>query len=83
MRAYIIIGRVTRNNLDNVSHRAYFMGYVSTTGVIIYWNPDQNFYIQKDHHAWFDEYNYLIYPEDKHTPGSLLLQQDPEINLHN
>ena len=59
------------------------MGYAATTGVIIYWNPDQPFAIHRYHHILFDEYNYHIYIEDKHTPGSLLLQQYPESLIHN
>ena len=36
---YIINGCVTRKNLDDISHRSYFMVYAATTGVIIYYNP--------------------------------------------
>ena len=49
------------------------MGYEATRGVIIYWKPDQPCDTHKSHHVWFDKYNYLLYIEDKHTPGSLLL----------
>ena len=59
------------------------MGYVDTTGVILYWKPDQTFNIHRDHHVWFDEYNSRLSIEDKHTPGSLLLRQDPENHIHN
>ena len=59
------------------------MGYAATTGVIIYWNPDQPFVIHISHHVWFDEYNYCLSIEDKHTPGYLLLQQYPESHAHN
>ena len=59
------------------------MGYTSTTGVILYWKPYQPFIIHIAHHVWFDEYNYCLSIEDKHTPGSLLLQQDPEGHIHN
>ena len=59
------------------------MGYAATTGVIIYWNPYQPFYISKSHHAWYDEYNYRISIEDKNTLGSLLLLKYPENFLHN
>ena len=38
MRAYIIKGHVTRKKRDNISHCSYFMVYVYTTGVILYWN---------------------------------------------
>ena len=54
------------------------MGYAVTTGVIIYWNPDQPFVIHRAHRVWFDECNSHISIEDKHTPGYLLLQQDPK-----
>ena len=59
------------------------MGYADTTGVIIYWKPDQTFVIHKDHHVWFDEYKSRLSMKYKHTPGSLLLRQYPEINIHN
>ena len=26
-----------------------------TAGVIIFWNPDQHYYLYISHHAWFDE----------------------------
>ena len=58
------------------------MGYAANTGVIIYWKPDQLFVIHRYHHVWFDEYNSHLSIEDKHTPGSLLLQQDPEYHIH-
>ena len=59
------------------------MGYAATTGVILYWKPDQPFIIHRAHHVWFDEYNSRLYIEYKHTPGSLLLRQDPEEHIHN
>ena len=59
------------------------MGYAATTGVILYWKPDQPFIIHRAHHIWFDEYNSRLSIEDKHTPGSLLLRQDPEDHIHN
>ena len=40
------------------------------------------FYIHIEHDHWFDEYNYHISKEDKHTTGSLILQKDPESILH-
>ena len=43
----------------------------------------QAFFIHRDYHVWFDEYNYSLYIEDNHTPGSLLIQQDTESNIHN
>ena len=58
------------------------MGYAATTGFIIYWKPDEPFIIHISHHVWFDEYNSLLSIEDKHTPGSLLLRQDPEGHIH-
>ena len=59
------------------------MVYSNTTESIIYWNPDQNFFTHRAHHIWSDEYNSIISIEDKHTPGSLLLQQYPDILLRN
>ena len=58
------------------------MGYAATKGFIIYWKPDQPFIIHRTHHIWFDEHNYRLSIEDKHTPGSLLLRQDPEGRIH-
>ena len=54
------------------------MGYVATTGVIIYWKPDQPFVIHRAYHVWFDEYNSRLSVEYKHTPCSLLLRKYPE-----
>ena len=82
VRVYIINGRATSKNIDDRSHRGYFMGYAATAGVIIYWKPDQTFVIHRDHHVWFDEYNSRLSREDKHTPGYLLLCQDPEGHIH-
>ena len=59
------------------------MGYAAPTGVILYWKPDQPFIIHRGHHVWFDEYNYRLSIEDKHTPGSLLLRKYPEGHIHN
>ena len=59
------------------------MEYLSATVFIIYCKPEQTYYIHRDHHDWFDEYNYRIYTEDKDTPVSLLLQQYPEILISN
>ena len=59
------------------------MEYLSTTVFIIYCKPEQTYFIHRDHHDWFDEYNYRIYTEDKDTPVSLLLQQYPEILISN
>ena len=59
------------------------MGYVDTTGVIIYWKLDQPFAIHRYDHVWFDEYSYCLHIKDKHTTGSLLLLQDTEIHIHN
>ena len=58
------------------------MGYAATTGVILYWKPDQSFIIHRAHHVWFDEYNSRLSIEDKHTPGSLLLRKYPESYIH-
>ena len=83
MRVYIINGLATRNNIDDISHQGYFIGYAATTGVIIYWKPDQPFVIHRSHHVWFDEYNSHLSIEDKHTQGCLLLRKDPESHVNN
>ena len=83
MRFYIINGCVTRKKLDYRPHRDYFMGYSATTGVIIYWKPEQPFVIHKDHHVWFDEYKSRLSIKYNHTPGSGLLRQYPEMHIHN
>ena len=59
------------------------MGYAANTDIIIYWKPYQFFVIHRDHHVWFDEYNSRLSIEDKHTPCSLILWQDPESHIHN
>ena len=41
------------------------MGYIATTGVILYWKPDQPFIIHRAHNVWFDEYNSRLSIEDK------------------
>ena len=82
MRVYIINGRATRKKLDDISHRGYLMGYEATTGVIIYWKPDQPFVIHRAHYVCFDEYNSSLSIEDKHTPGSLIIWKDPESHIH-
>ena len=74
--------RICMAQLDDRSHRGYLMGYTATTGVIIYWKPYQPFVIHRYHHVWFDEYNYCLSIEVKHTPGSLILRQYPEGNIH-
>ena len=53
----MINGRVIRKKIGDISHRGNFMGYVYTTGVILYWSPYQPFSIHIYHHVWFDEYN--------------------------
>ena len=58
------------------------MGYSATTGVVLYWKPYQIFIIHRAHHVCFDEYNSRFSIEYKHTPGSLLLWQDPEGCIH-
>ena len=37
VRVYIINGHVTRKKIGDRSHCGYFIGYVATTGVILYW----------------------------------------------
>ena len=82
VRVYIINRRATRKKIDDMLHLGYFMGYADTMGVILYWNLDQTFVIHRYHHVWFDEYNYRLYTEDKHTPGSLPLWKYPEGHIH-
>ena len=65
------------------SHRGYFMEDGATIGVILYWQPNQPFFIHIAHHVWFDEYSSCISIEYNHSLGSLQLQQYPEINFHN
>ena len=62
VRVYIINERATRKKIDDRSHQGYFMGYAATTGVIIYWKPDQPFVIHRAHHVWFDEYIIIASP---------------------
>ena len=59
------------------------MVYAATTGVILYWKLDQSLAIHRSHHVCFDEYNSFLYLEEKHTPGSLLIQKYLEGNIHN
>ena len=59
------------------------MGYAATTRVILYWNPDHPFFIQRYHHVWFDEYRSRLFIEYNHTPGYLLLSQDPDSRINN
>ena len=59
------------------------MVYTATTGVILYWIPDQPFVTHRSYHGWFDEYNSHLSIKEKHSPGYLLLRQDPEILIHN
>ena len=82
MRLYIINGHAARKKLDDRSHWGYFMGYVDTAGVILYWKPYKPFIIHRAHHVWFDEYNPCLSIEDKHTPGSLLFRKYPEGHIH-
>ena len=82
MRVYITNGHATIKKLDDRLHLGYFMGYAATTGGILYWKPYQPFVIRRAHHVWFDEYNYVLFIKDRHTPGSLLLWKDPEGFIH-
>ena len=66
----------------HISHCGYFIGYTSTTGVILYPNIYQTFINHRACHFWFDEYNSSLSIEDNNTPGYLHLQQDPESILH-
>ena len=83
VRVYIINGRVTIKKIDDRSNRGYFVGCASTIEFIIYWKPDQPFVIHRSHHIWYDECNSSLSIEDKHTPGFLLLRQDPESCINN
>ena len=58
------------------------MGCTVITGFIIYLNLDKNFSIHRSQNDWFDEYNHFLSIKDKHTTGSLLLQQDSESLIH-
>ena len=40
-------------------------------------------FIHISYHTWFDEYNYCLSIEDKHTTHSLPLQKYTEIHVHN
>ena len=82
MWVYIINGRVTRNKIDDRSHLGYFMGCAATAWVISYWNTYQTSVTHRSHHFWFYEYNYLLYIEDKHKIGILILQKYPESLIH-
>ena len=59
------------------------MQFLATTGVIIYWKPDQNFVIHRSHHVLFDEYNFRLSIEYKHTTGSLLLHKYNKSHINN
>ena len=58
------------------------MAYAATKEFIIYWKPYQTFVINRSHHVWFDTYNSRLSIEDKHTPGYLLIQKDPEVHIY-
>ena len=75
--------KVLFHAIENREHQGYLMGYSATTGVILYCKTDQPFIIHRAHHVCFDEYNSRLSIEDKQTPGSLLLRQHPEDNIHN
>ena len=67
---------------NNICDQFYLMENAVTTGVIIYWNPYQVFFIHRAHHVCCDEYNYRLSIEDMHSPCSSLLQQDPESHIY-
>ena len=83
MRVYIVNGRVTRKKLDDRSHCGYFRVYVATTGFILYWKPDQTFFIHRYHHVCFDKYNSRLSIWHKNTQSYLLLQKYPGSLIHN
>ena len=57
------------------------MGYVTTTGILLYWKADQPYYTHIENHACFDEYISCLSSEENHTPGYLQLQWNTEIFL--
>ena len=59
------------------------MWYAATTGVIISLKPHQHYYLHHSDYVWFGEYNYHLYTEDNHTPGSLILQQESTFFIQN
>ena len=59
------------------------MGCTATTGIIVYWKPDQPFVIHRYHHIWFEEYNSRLFIEYNHTPDYLLYREYPERLIHN
>ena len=52
VRGYIINDRVTSNKSDNKPNIAGV--YAATTVVLLYWKPNQPFYIHRSHHLCFD-----------------------------
>ena len=58
------------------------MGYVATTGFILYWKWEEPYYIYIAHNDWFDCYKFSVFTEDEHTTWYLLLQQYPESIIH-
>ena len=52
VRVYTINGHIARKKLDDRSHHDYFMGYETTTEIIIYWNTEI-FPIYRSHHDYF------------------------------
>ena len=59
------------------------MVYAATKEVIIYWKPDQPFFIHIADHFWVDEYNFPLSIEHTHSPGSLPIQQYPKSLINN
>lgn len=54
----------------------YFMSYANTTKVLLYYDPSTN-KVKRAHHAYVDEFDVRISPDEKHTPGALLLSEYP------
>ena len=63
------------------SHSFYGICNYYRNYFILETRPD--FFIHIAHHVWFDEYNHHLYIYDRHTSGSLLIQQHPESLIHN
>eukprot|EP00978_Attheya_sp_CCMP212_P031386 scaffold118389_cov51-Attheya_sp.AAC.3 len=83
---YILNATVTQNALDsrtqtdlrnvvtNSDIDGYFMGYSSTTKVVLYWDPTTN-KIKRTHHCFLDECDTKVSLNQKHNPDALLLAE--------
>ena len=66
-----------------MDHIEVIHGVRQLTGVIHNWKQDQTFVIHRAHPIWYDEYNYFLFIEYKHTSSYLLLQQETESIINN